>query len=429
MRLLGMTTNRLVTWGLWGALFAQAFVAIAISSPWLTGDSQQYLNLASSLTQGRYGEVLANGFEPDVMRPPGYPIILASLSWVPHAVIVSIQAGLCLTSFYLIQRHLERSEVNPNLFLAVCVIYPFPMMYSVQLMAEAWTILALTVVALLLDRPLSKRSLITVGVICGLAALLRSDLLLIPMFIAAFVFINRRAWIALLPVIAAGLVVLPYAVWNYATFGKFSPVPLASAMGTSLYYATWMRKVPQEDLEALWQEKTTPVAIRSGLIGEVSELNRSIGARQLTAPWSPGMYTTGAMRVRSAQVFGAKAIERIKADPAHYARYVTSNLWYLWNTSRYPPVPGVALLKLVSAVVFLAGIGGIALAILGRLPVGWGPAVIVAYPLAVHVFLHTEARYTASVRPLLMMYAALFLGWVFQSAMSLRRRRLDRAAP
>ena len=115
--------------------------------------------------------------------------------------------------------------------------------------------------------------------------------------------------------------VLPYAVWNERHFGVPSPAPVASAVGTSLYLSTWQDRVPLADLNALYAGRATPAAIRSGLIAEVSEVNRSIGADPLTAPFNPAAYPTQKLQVAMNKAFGAKSLERIRDMPLQYAEH------------------------------------------------------------------------------------------------------------
>lgn len=426
------SSYRTVLLSLWAACFVQGIVAILISRPWITEDGVQYLALANSIAEGRYGYATPTGFESDVLRPPGYPLLLALLVHglrVPLVVVVAMQAAAYLASIYLLQRFLQQRKINPLPFLAIAAMYPFVMMYVARTMAEGWTILAVTGVTVLLgNRRGSWSRSAAIGLICGLAALMRSDLLLLPIVPAAVIWwrelqagkrVVHAAVQATLPIILTAIVVLPYAMWNFAHHGRASPVPLASATGTSLYLSYWQGKLPNADIHALYKGVVTKRVIESGLASDLVELNRQIDAPLLTPPWNPADYRSGWQQVAAAKLSLKAAVARIRADPAPYFKHVALNSWYLWNTSEYPPrIPTFLTwgLTLLSGSITLLGAFG-ALLVFRRKCGGVPRAVvfIVLYPAAFHLWLHTEARYTASVRPIFMMLASLAILWIFRT--------------
>src|SRR5204863_2661308 len=119
-------------------------------------------------------------------------------------------------------------------------------------------------------------------------------------------------------------------------------------------------------------------------------------------------------------VFGEAAMKRIANDPLNFAGHVVGNIWRLWNTSQYPEaLPAISGfgLSVVSAAIFLLAMLGVAFSAL-RIrgwPLSFGMAIFMLYPMIVHLPLHTEARYTAAGRPLLLMFAAVTLHWLVVS--------------
>ena len=85
---------------------------------------------------------------------------------------------------------------------------------------------------------------------------------------------------------------------------------------------------------------------------------------------------------------------------------------------------------LSSTFVWAAGMFGACAAILGKWQLGrWRVAAIVMlYPLAIHMWLQTEARYTAVARPLLVMFAAIAL-FRLCTHLGHNRRRVPREFP
>jgi hypothetical protein len=411
---------------LWAMIAVQGVLAVWVSHPWLTADSGEYLKLANALLQGSYGSQTSEGFQPDVLRPPGYPIIIYVLHHVmqlPFWVISSVQIAAYWLSLFLIQRMLERFGLEPWPMLALAAVYPFPAMYSANIMTEAWAGLALTGIAAVLV--LWKRFLLAccvAGALGGIAILLRADLLLLPPLVGALILLmnagqqadlGRRAAGAVLSLVVAVLVVLPYTAWNLKNFGVAKPLPLAGALGNSLYIATWQPVLPREDINALYSGVATPRAEAAGLADEVRAMNKAIGAPLLTAPWNPAAYPSRPMQIASTKHTLNLALQRISKQPLVYGRHVAQNSWRLWITGVYPqsvPRPAVALLSLGSAIVLLLGICGALVSLLQRpsWPVPRWLAVLFLYVPAVHIFLHTEARYTAPARPLLLLFAGAF---------------------
>jgi hypothetical protein len=274
-----------------------------------------------------------------------------------------------------------------------------------------------------------------VGALAGAAALIRSDLLFASVVVSGALMwrFAREGGLslnaigrALIPPLCVVVAVFPYALWNRAHFGRLTPVPVAGALGTSLYLATWQEKVPLSDLLPLYEGRATERAIRSGLIQEVIELNRRVGAPPLTSPFDPQRYPTQRMQIEITKVSRDKAIERIKEHPADYAKHVMWNTVRLWITGEYPKsVPTVARAALTFIAVFtmFAGSIGALLAIFGRERFRkWRPAALVMfYPLAIHIWIHTEARYTAAARPLLLLFAALAIAQFAQMAWQFRQ--------
>jgi hypothetical protein len=418
-------------------------------------DSAEYLRLASSLHQGSYGSVTANGLEPEALRPPGYPAFLWLLIYglrFPLALVVATQLLMYLASLWLIARSQRHEKYLPQMFLVLAAAYVFAPLYISAIMAEGVATLAVTCVAVLVavrEGRIGLR-LTAIGLICGIAALFRPDLILLPVWVSGVlglqVLWERRSALltsvtvggvlkAAIPTAVAMAVLLPYAAWNYKTFERFSPLPVGGAVGNSLYLATWQNVLPPEDLNALYQKQATPNAQRAGLIEEVSRLNTEIGAHPLTAPWFPGEYPDRATQIRSGQVFGRAAVQRIRERPADFAWHVVSNgVWRLWNTSRYPPyTPAIAILPLMllSGIIGVLGIAGVVLTLIRprNWPLSSIQALVFLYLPLVHVWLHTEARYTAPVRPLLLLYAAVTLLWIWRALRARREGDAPAASP
>lgn len=432
--------------GLWLALLLQTVFVFFLAHPWLTADAEVYLDLASRLDlTGRFArEGVGGKLNPEMVRPPGYAFFLLlfhRLVGLPLSWIVALQLCLYLASVGLVHRFLVRRGINPAVFLTLAVAYVFTPMYSAFLMTEGLSLLAVTAIALALSTPEpSKVRLVTVGALLGALCLLRSDFILLPFLVVGYVVVRdvRRAEprtrllrfaTSLIPLAVAGAILLPYAAWNAKTFSKPSPLPVGGAIWNSIYLSTWQGKLPLDDLNALYGGVVTPRAEEAGLGAETRALNAEVGTPPLNAFWAPNAKLSPEIQLRSQVAVRKLAIKRIEADTGHYAWHVVRNIWALWNTSKYPesaPDSGVFLLRALALAATILGLAGAGLSLLRV--AGWPlpafPALVLLYVPAIHVFLHTEARYTATVRLLLLMQAAALIGWLFQrvSRTSVRRR-------
>ena len=423
------------------AIVVQAVIVAWGLKPWLAGDSPSYLLLAKNLDAGFYGEHLANGWAPDSLRPPGYPILLWFLLYalnLPLVCVVVSQVGAYLASLFLVDRMLETDGLKLA-FRLFAAAYPFAAAYSANIMTESWAMLALSSSAYLLTRPsLRSSSILAAGGILGLASLFRTDLLLLPIGIAFFLGISfirsgssftNAIGRASLILVAAAAMLAPYAIWNLQNFGRLSPAPYAAAVGNSLYTASWQETLELQDFNSFYGGEITPHLARSGYLEEITRLNRSIGAPALTPPDNPIKYPNLETRIASNKVFGLAALRRIEQQPASYAWHVTKNLWLLWNTSNFPskvPAFVVILLLAISYTVYITGmIGGIVTLVQSRVFERSAIAVVLLlYPFAVHIPAHLEARYTAAARPLLLMFAAVGTCWIWSRVSTIYLKRI-----
>ena len=123
-------------------------------------------------------------------------------------------------------------------------------------------------------------------------------------------------------------------------------MPVAGAVGTSLYLSTWQRDLTWTDTLAIIAGGSTQHIEDIGLGPAVRSINRSIGAPEKILAFDPWAYPDNRLRIAAAQAFREAALHRVEAAPGRYAGHVAHNLWALWITKRYDGVPtvvGVAL--------------------------------------------------------------------------------------
>jgi 4-amino-4-deoxy-L-arabinose transferase-like glycosyltransferase len=244
-----------------------AFVAFAVprGDELMFPDAAIYDSIARNWLAGK-------GFREDsgrqASRAPGYPVFLAachSMGLQRPQGIYLVQAvadsAMCVL-LALLGRRLYGDAAG---IVAGCIaaIYPFFVYFTGLLLAE--TLFTLGLVALMLflfqcadalEKSVSRALLVSAvaGALLGLLVLLRSSLLLFPLFLlpiwlfsarrsggAAKSGLTRRghrlgamaAWGTM--IVAMALVMLPWMVRNYGIFGRFIPTTLQ--VGESLYEA------------------------------------------------------------------------------------------------------------------------------------------------------------------------------------------------
>ena len=230
-----------------------AFVAFAAprGEDLIFPDAAIYDSIARNWLAGK-------GFREDsgrqASRAPGYPVFLAAC----HSIGLQRPQGISLVQaiadsamcvlLALLGRRLCGDWAG---IVAGCIaaIYPFFIYFTGFLLAE--TLFTLGLVALMLflfecadalEKSASRALLVSViaGVLLGLLVLLRSSLLLFPLFLLP-IWLARRghrlgamaAWGTMIAAMA--LVMLPWIVRNYGIFGRFIPTTLQ--VGESLYEA------------------------------------------------------------------------------------------------------------------------------------------------------------------------------------------------
>lgn len=413
-----------LVWALFALHALVLLVLVLKTSPWLTGDSERYLALAESLGGGR-GYSLWNGtaFEPESIRMPGYPLlILVSQKFLgqDHAGIILIQGILFLVAVWLMWRVTCAvfGQLSGLCFLALSAIYPFIAYSAGQISPEMPTVFLLALIIFLLLRPTAFR-LASVGALIAIATYFRPNLLLLGVPLAlACLLADRRLYLkALLPLIACGALLLPWAVHNYRTFGVFTPTSVITGSGINLFLGTWQSKVSVRSLiEFGMKGNANEELARSGMLEQVRAVNRQIDMPPDTPCVNMAIYPDNIKRRRAEKLYTTAALSNVKSWPGTYLRSSARNMFRMWFSAYLPEsIPSLIRLALVieGILVLLLGIVGAALAL--RRVRGPQRLVVFASVGALLYFtgtlcwFHTEARYTIPVRLVLLSFAAYAL--------------------
>lgn len=415
---------------LWVVIIGECLVMMRVI-PWLSPDSQGYLNLAHSLSSGTFG-----GIEPDAIRSPGYPVFLwifVELLHLPLIAIVIVQMALYLFSIYLIQKLLEDHHINPLWFLGSLIVYPAAAAYSVPILSEAITIAIVSGIVYLLSRPNKPSNLLLMAssFLAAIAVLVRPSTIGLPVIVCIIGYFRLKAIKPVLLSLLIGILVLmPFSIRNLIVFKRFTPMPVASAIWQSLYAASWEGELNSLDIVSIGTGNYTNAVYQSGILQEFEKINLSFGAPSDIISFSPGAYPTTSLQIASSSAFREAALERIQKNPASYAWHVMGGWWRLWNTKNYPdslPQMFGLILMITSALICILGyIGGIYYLRKSFDPLLAAFFILLYFPL-VHCWLHTEARYTAPARLLLVLFASVVIDKVFELGTNLRNRKLLRS--
>jgi 4-amino-4-deoxy-L-arabinose transferase-like glycosyltransferase len=324
---------------------------------------------------------------------------------------------------YLIARRLWGSEAG-IVAAAIAAVFPPLVFLSVELMSESLFIAlelgAVLAVLVYRDRP-ELRWVVLAGALCGLAALTRSNGIVLIVIAAAGVWILRPRWSlralrapALLAIVAA-LVIAPWTIRNYTSVGRF--VPVSTQAGFSLAGTYNPTSLSESDPSASWRVPTyEPPYDRLLGVPTIDEATlHSIMRREATdfATDHP-TYVAEATAKNLLRTFGIGDGGVASADGPVDERGVGVPF-----SDSESPALWVALL--------LAAIG--ALALLGRLPSsmlrspGWnrGPLFVWLLPvtmIAVAIPIIGLPRYRAVADPFIVILAAIGLISVIEALSS-----------
>lgn len=409
--------------------------------PWIEGDSLDYLRLAQSLSEGSYGINTTEGFQIDGLRLPAYPfliLIYQSILGQNLAGLIVLQAGIYLLSVCLIWRLLTQlfNEVLGIIFLLILLPYPFILYTSSLILTEVWTVFLVTLAIYLMVKFLNgsnrKMGFILAAFCLGISFYFRPNLVPLPLFLAfAIIIYNKTLWrnAVLLPAISWFLLV-PYTFYNFYVFNKFSPIPVASNTGFSLFLATWQHRVSFKSFTVYAMSGKIDEEIeRSGVAEQIREISKKTETEMDNMPTDP-TYKEVHRRIVLNKHSREMAFNNIKENPASYFTSSIVNMARMWFSVYHHSYDsdnnGLSISFLVKISIVIIGLGMFILGVSGCI---WGivfysspqlkfffvliAGCLLSFSLTM-CWLHTEARYTIPARLLLVTGAANFVFLMFQ---------------
>jgi hypothetical protein len=408
-------TLRRAGWAL-TAILAAALIArvlVVLLSPHFVpkADAWDYDRIAVALAQhGTYpGSILAKG--PTAFRPPVFPIVLAGLykvvgvgsastRWEAARLLEAVLGTITVALVFLIARRVWDRTVA-LVSAAVAAVYPPLLLAGASLLAESVCIPLLLggVLAALEYRrtPNRLRWALIAGVLVGLAALARVNVVLVAVPVALLVWSERPrlAWRSLRAPLAVALatvaVLTPWTIRSSLVMHRF--VPVSDETGYALVGTYNSYAQARTDYPALW---LPPIQAWRGMARIAHRLNEAQISERMTT----------------------LAVDYAKAHPAYVGKVA------IWNSLRLANFtgPGVerwieqtwgdpASLAVASVYAFwalaaLALLGGLTAAGRRAPPARWG------CPLAVcisTVLIIGATRYRLPADPFIIMFASVGL--------------------
>lgn len=398
-----------------------------------TLDTKQYTSLADQiLSTGRYGNDCAEGFLPEPVRMPGFPVFLASIFWLfdhSETMVIFVQIALLMASIVLIGSVVGKSFGQTSIFwfLGLTSIYPFLAFSALTIMTEILCTFFVALGIFLFSRKTSV-SVAFSGLSWMAATYVRPNFVFLGLFVGILALVIsrfRQPKYLLILFFVSVVSLLPWSIYNYRSFGSFSPLPVVRGTGLSLFIASWQGQISTETL-VRWGMKSeySDEAVASGFNIQVEEIKDEVRTNLGTGESVEVLTLLDScdsldkkLLIESTMLH--YAIKNIEDRPYAYSISVAENLVRMWNSV-------YALNRLSFSVRVLILTESVMISIMGLIGAFMmlykcfrsfdlcklALAAPVLYLLATQALLHTEARYTIPGRLSLLAGASIIFSIV-----------------
>jgi 4-amino-4-deoxy-L-arabinose transferase-like glycosyltransferase len=420
--------------------------------PTVAGDALMYGDLAHNIVAHHVYGISGAVIQPTLIRLPGYPLFLAACFVVfggaKYAAVVAVQMLADLAGCALLGMLAERLAGKRAGLIAVwlAAVCPFTANYSVVVLAETLSVFCVVVALVALERWVAKGRawgwVLVLGCALSGAVLLRPDEgILAAAIVPVMVWVGVRGRkLGVAPaVVAVMLVVLPLSVWTARNWRVFHVVqPLAPRYandpgeevpyGFQRWFRTWAVDY-KATVDIYWNYDDTPMRMMDLPGRAFDNAGQREQTRALFAAYNKVVSATPEFDAAFARI----AAERIADHPLRY--YVVlpvareMDMWLRprfelttmpldwWAVGAHPvkSVEEIAYALLNAAYLALAVVGferwrrrGWS----GRRDVASAMLGFVALRCALLLMLdNSEPRYTLECFPVVILLAAIALGW------------------
>lgn len=392
--------------------------------------------IAKNLAQG-YGYRVEPYMGETILREPGYPVLIAAMykiggygNQVPRLTCVLLTFGAALILLRLTRKITGDSTVALIAAL-LFLLYPGTLVAEARAGNEIPCIFIMLLFILAVYRAVEKGSPWLYGVaglLLGVAAMVRSEVLMFPVFLLTYLLFTSRGWGARRKVIlrmvalaATTLVVMsPWIIRNYLLAHTFMASDTLGGVAA------------QEGLytcEHLSQYDSFSLAQR-GAGRERAEI-----ARQLGLPFEGSYYYqffyTPHDEVKFNRALLNQVSEEYRSHPTVLIGCATENILYkFWFLGKTPQATRINMLVQVPMLAFALG-GIIILFKLGLLRNAIIILLYIVYVPIIHAPIIAHARHSILLIAFLAVPAAVFLAWVWRVLRTQPpwRRRLEVRIP
>jgi hypothetical protein len=432
-----------------------------VSRHTVLSDTWSYLGLAEGILHGKYSMWWPlDTYHPDTFRTPGYPLFVAGViklfgHWKAALVV---QFFFYWLAVYLTLKVIERLDPRRkvrNLFLLLLLPMVNVPYYIGQLYTEIPVLTAIALTLVLITRPGQRRwhDPFVLGLLFGFIFQCKPIFLLFPFGYAlvAIWFDRSRSGIItngsmLLTFMAT---VLPFALWNMRNHGVFKATPLEGA-GSYMHIGYWGGKLPGYTdrfyLQNFMGDELVRFTPKDSIPAHVIEYEREwtsfleelaplltakdsamLASRHLLPYPAEATYSTAYTMARERLLFNS-TMEHFFHDPIYmvtYKLYSAVRLWVIGiQRNDLLTASGFGKIQMIYAtlstgIVFLLSLVLIPWAYRARvlaLRSTWPFLAYLVYFGIMHVPFTIQARYTTSVRFVLLALLALSIAGLCRGA-------------
>jgi hypothetical protein len=375
--------------------------------------------IAKNLDQGHGYRVEPNMGET-MLREPGYPLLIAAVFKIggysdqgPRLACILLAFGAALILLRL-TRKITGDGTIALIAALLFLLYPGTLVAEARAGNEMPCVATMLLFIFTLYRAVEEGSTWLFGIaglLLGVAALVRSEVLLFPVFLLAYFFFTSRGWgarckvVLQLVALTAGLLVAmsPWIIRNYILVHKFVPTDTLGGIAA------------QEGLytcEHLSQYESFLESQR-GAGRERAEV-----ARQLGLPFEGSYYYQFFYAPQDEMKFNRVLLDHVseeyRSNPRVLAGCAAQNLFFkFWFLGKTPQATRMNMLVQLPLLAFALG-GLIILYKLGLLRKAAIILLYVVYVPIIHAPIIAHARHSVLVFAFLAVPAAVFLVWIWR---------------
>lgn len=377
-----------------------------------------YNRIADNLYEG-HGYRVDSQMGETILREPGYPLLIAGMyrivghsSQVPRITCILLAFGSALLLLEL-TRKITGDRTIALIAALMFLLYPGTLVAEARAGNDIPCIFTMLLFMVLLYHAMEKKSTWlygVAGVSIGIAVLVRSEVMLFPVFVLGYLLITSTSWkargkaVLQMLALAAGLLVAmsPWILRNYLLVHK---VVLTDTLGGVAMQ------------EGLFTCEHLPHYHDFYLTQRAAGAERADIARQLGLRFQGSYYYQFFYTPQDEMTFNRALLDHVLAtyrtDPGVLAHCAADNMlfrfWFLGKTSQ-----ATQLNMLVQLPVLALSLGGIiVLYKLGLLQKAAVVLLYIAYIPLIHAPIIAHARHSMLVIAFLAVPAATFLGWVW----------------